>query len=152
VECAICGKKTNKLFKAMIEGSVQEVCESCLKYGQKIEESLIRESPIIKKSIFLNTKEPDLEEDIFLIENYGRIIQEKRKNMGLDRKEFAKKINEKESIIRRIESEEMKPDKSLLYKLEKFLNINLQEKYEKRKFTPKKIKGELTIGDIIEIE
>jgi len=152
VECAICGKETNKLFKAIVEGSIQEVCESCLQYGQKIQEPVVRESSIPRRSVPLKIQNQDLEQETFLIENYGRLVQEKRKNMGLDRKEFANKINEKESIIRRIESQEMRPNKALLQKLERFLNINLQEKYEKKKFTSKPTKGELTIGDVIEIE
>ena len=72
--------------------------------------------------------------------------------MKLTREEFAKKINEKESIIKRIENEEMRPDEALTKKIERFLKIKLKEVYEKKKITGKPRKGALTIGDIIELK
>jgi uncharacterized protein (TIGR00270 family) len=70
----------------------------------------------------------------------------------LNREQFAEKIKEKESVIKRIENEEMTPDDPLTYKIEKFLEIKLRIPYEK-KYTEKKVKkAELTIGDIIKVE
>jgi len=146
VECTICGKKTDKLFKIDVEGSVQEVCEACTKYGEKIPEIQTFERAIISKN------KPIRVEDLFLVENYGKLIREKRKRMGLDRKKFANKIKEKESVIRRVESEEMQPNEALLKKIERFLNINLMEKYENKKYTSKKSGGNLTIGDVLEVD
>jgi len=50
------------------------------------------------------------EEETVIIDNYGKKIIEARKKINLTREEFAKKINEKESVIRRIEAEGMEPD------------------------------------------
>ena len=146
MECTICGKKTDKLFKIDVEGSVQEVCEACTKYGEKIPEIQTFERAIISKN------KPIRVEDLFLVENYGKLIREKRKRMGLDRKKFANKIKEKESVIRRVESEEMQPNEALLKKIERFLNINLMEKYENKKYAFKKSGGNLTIGDVLEVD
>jgi len=92
------------------------------------------------------------EEDSIFIDNYGKKIIEARERMNLTREEFAKKINEKESIIKRIEHEDMRPNQALTKKIERFLKIKLTKVYEKKKITGKPGKGSLTIGDIIELE
>ena len=92
------------------------------------------------------------EEDSVFIDNYGKKIIEARERMDLTREEFAKKINEKESMIKRIEHEDMRPNQALTKKIERFLNIRLTETYERKKITSKPAKGKLTLGDIIELE
>lgn len=128
-----------------MEDTILEVCEDCLKYGELIETKPIRmekfkEIPIVK------------EEEIVIIDNYGKKIIEAREKIKLAREEFAKKINEKESVIKRVENEEMKPDDKLAEKIEKFLEIKLRVPYEIKKIETKPIKGELTIGDVVEVE
>ncbi len=95
---------------------------------------------------------PPIEEETVLVYNYGMLIIETRKKRNLTREEFAKKINEKESVIRRVESEEMKPDDALTKKIERFLEIKLRKPYEEKPIPKKQAKGELTLGDIVEIE
>jgi uncharacterized protein (TIGR00270 family) len=93
------------------------------------------------------------EEQTFFIENYGKVIIETREKKGLSREEFAEKIKEKESVIKRIENQEMIPDYTLTDKIERFLEIKLKKPYEKRyleKRTNKK--AGLTIGDIVKVE
>jgi len=92
------------------------------------------------------------EEDSIFIDNYGKKIIEARKSMNLTREEFAKKINEKESIIKRVEHEDMRPNEALTKKIERFLNISLTETYERKKITSKPAKGKLTLGDIVEVQ
>jgi len=70
----------------------------------------------------------------------------------LSRKEFAEKIKEKESVIRRIENEEMIPDETLTEKIEKFLEIKLTKSYEAKKIEKTLKKTELTIGDVVEVK
>ncbi len=92
------------------------------------------------------------EEETILIDNYGKKIIETRKKINLTREEFAKKINEKESVIRRVESEEMRPNDKLIEKIERFLDIKLKAQYETKKIETRPSKGKLTIGDVLEVE
>jgi len=92
------------------------------------------------------------EEETIIVDNYGKKIIEARRGMNLNREEFAKKINEKESVIRRVESEEMEPDEKLTEKIERFLEIKLRKTYEETKIAEKARRGKLTVGDIIEVE
>ena len=72
--------------------------------------------------------------------------------MNLTREEFAKKIKERESVIKRVESEDMRPDDELIKKIEKFLGIKLRIPYEEKHIEKKEVKGELTLGDVVELK
>jgi uncharacterized protein (TIGR00270 family) len=96
--------------------------------------------------------EPYKEEEIFFIENYGNTIVDARRKKNLSREEFAEKIKEKESVIRRIENEDMIPDEALTMKIEKFLEIKLKKAYEAKKIEKTLKKTELTIGDVVEVK
>ena len=148
MECPICGREVNKLVKAEIEGAIIEVCERCAsRYGKII--STGEENKILKR--IKKVREINVDE-IPLVDNYGRIIAERREEMGLSRKEFSQMIKEKESVIKRIENEDMYPDERLLNKIEKTLKINLRLN-DVRVEKPRKIEEEnLTIGDIVDLK
>jgi len=146
IECNICGKNVPRLFKAEIEGTVLEVCESCLSFGEKIIE------PEVLKRVRKLKRKPLVEEEAVFVDNYGKLIVAARKKMNLTREEFAKKINEKESVIKRVEAEGMRPNDALSKKIERFLEIKLTKTYEKKRIDKKTQRGRLTIGDVIEVE
>lgn len=121
-----------------------EVCDDCLKFGRKVVESVAYRS--MTRKIKLEGSEEEL------IPDYGKLLIKKRQNKGMSREEFAKRISEKESVIRRIEDEQMEPDRELIKKIESFLGIKLTQEYvEERKYKKEKRKARLTVGDIVEI-
>jgi putative transcription factor len=134
------------LYRAEIEGTILEVCENCLKFGENLGEIQTSEvkAPVKIKS--------EIREETVFVDNYGELIVESRKKMNLTREEFAKKINERESLIKRIESEKMRPDDKLSEKIEKFLGIKLKQLFESKHLEKKPMKGELTLGDIVEVK
>lgn len=137
------------MYKTNIERTILEVCDSCLRFGQGV----IEDKPIaIEKRDSIDFLEPYKEEEIFFIENYGNTIVDARRKKNLSREEFAEKIKEKESVIRRIENEDMIPDEALTMKIEKFLEIKLKKAYEAKKIEKTLKKTELTIGDVVEVK
>lgn len=110
----------------------------------------VEETPI-KKKIKVSIPKTEEKETVF-VDNYGKLIIETREKKKLTRKEFARKINEKLSVIKRVESEEMEPDDALTKKIERFLEIKLRKPYEEKSIGKKQIKGELTLGDVVELE
>ena len=139
-----------KLFLTEIEGSKIEVCESCARYGNLIEKIKPKqeiESVFVKKEF----SKLEMPEDV-LKPNYGQLIFQARQKLGLERKKFAMKINEKESIIKRVESQQMIPDEKLQKKIENFLEIKLTEVYERKKLNEKPNSESLTLGDIVKLE
>jgi putative transcription factor len=70
--------------------------------------------------------------------------------MGLSHKEFAARLNEKESIIHKLETGSFEPPIELARKLEKLLRISLvQEDKDEKVAVGKGTGGGMTIGDII---
>jgi putative transcription factor len=64
------------------------------------------------------------------VSNYGMLIKKSRESRGLTINDFAKMIKERDSVIKRIENEEMGPDDELTKRIENFLKIKLIEDYE----------------------
>jgi len=143
VRCTLCGKET-KLVKARVEGAVVEVCEDCVKFGERIFEQVYKP---VKRKIKLEFDEKEA------VEGYGKKVFDARSKKGLSREELAKLLGEKESVIRRIEEEEMIPDFELAKKIESKLGIKPFEEYkeETRKARNKRV-TELTLGDVVEVK
>jgi putative transcription factor len=89
-----------------------------------------------------------------LAEDYPKRISKARSKKGLTQEDLAKQINEKKSVISRLESGEMRPSDKLIKKLERTLDIKLKERMEfqieesKKKLTS----GGVTLGDLIKME
>ena len=149
--CELCGKEA-VLFKTEIEGSVLNVCEGCSKFGTVI--SKIKTEQEVKKEekrmIVHEAKEEAVET---IVEGYALLIKNAREKMNLKQEEFAKKINEKVSVVQHLENASITPSIALARKLERFLGIRLVE-LEEYEFTPgKKESGEvMTIGDVIKVK
>lgn len=149
--CEMCGNE-EQLYKTSIEGSELNVCKQCSKYGKvikKIQEPKKVEKPKEKKTI--QKEEPEITQ--IINPEFSQLIKKKRESLNLSQKEFAKKINEKESLIHNIESNRFEPNIKLAKKIEKFLKIKLIEEYKEE--TQKLMKGKsetLTIGDFIKVK
>ena len=70
--------------------------------------------------------------------------------MNLKQEDLAKKLNEKLSVIKRVE-EGWEPTPILISKLEKFFNIKLTENAQEKSLEKKTKKEKLTIGDVVEV-
>ena len=144
--CDMCGKDSG-LFKTMIEGSLLNVCENCSKYGKIIEK--VEKEPVKSKIIKRKMDEPN----DFIVDGYFKIIKEAREKKNLTQKELAMKINEKESVIEKIEQGKMEPDILFAKKLGNFLNIKLIEKIEIKEGVNINFKDKgMTIGDLLKIK
>ena len=150
-QCEMCGNEGN-LFKISIEGTELNVCKNCTKHG-KVIKGLRREKPMSKKIII---EKKLAEKEIFqvIVENYWKQVKEKREKLGITQKDLAKKLNEKESIIHKIESAHFKPSIKLAEKIERFLGIKIIDEYEEetKKEYKKTSSNALTIGDTIKVK
>lgn len=151
MECEICGKEIRgKPVKIVVEGTELNVCPSCREYGvEEISKSsqhgAIR---VVKKEKKTAQKPIVFTEE--LVENYNEIIRRERQKRGWSQEELAKKIQEKESLIRKIENAEITPEPEVIEKLERIFDIKLREKVQevkiesKQSFVP-------TLGDVVVI-
>ncbi len=120
--CQLCGKDVDSLKKAKIEGATLKACNSCADMGETVETSTSKRRKKKKKS---RTRSTGRRKSKVLASNYGQMIKKAREKEKLSIKEVAESLNEKESVIKKIESQDLKPEKSLASKLEKKFGIEL---------------------------
>lgn len=127
MECEICGRKTDKMYKVQVENSYFDVCANCKKHGKLVydhEPQEFKSTQKLQKSVQFKKIEKTL------IENYGKVIQSAREKKGLSRTDLARAINEQENYLERVEKQKTLPDEKLIHKLERLLGINLFEEQE----------------------
>ena len=146
MQCEICGSEA-QLYIVEVEGSKLRVCKSCAKFGKLIAPLKSTSKPPVKKKIEV-TKPIEI-----IVADYSKRIKRAREALNLKQEDFAKKINEKLSLIHKIETGAITPHIKLAKKIEQFLKIRLVEVYEES-YIPKKSKKELklTVGDLVKIK
>ena len=89
-----------------------------------------------------------------LIEDYEFEVRKAREAKNWSREDLGKKINERVSVITRIETGKMTPDIKLTKKLERALDIKLLEKTENIDLNQymSTSSGERTLGNVMKIK
>lgn len=157
MECEICGKPiSDNPKRTKIDGSVMLVCDECAKFGRVQKEppkpKFQKNKKTKKQKTSKNNRNDEPTEE--LVEDYNGIIRRVRESKHMTRDELGQKINEKVSVINRIESGKMVPDTKLTKKLEKALDITLIESIEKvdlSQFAGESA-GKRTLGNIVKIK
>jgi putative transcription factor len=134
-QCPICGGLIwGKGQKVLIEGAKITVCESCAQHGIKIREKPLYSKPkgissqkqkALKKSYRYQRENLN---EIEVTNNYASLIRKARTSRGLNQDQFAQKLNEKPSLLRRIEAGKVEPTIKLAKKIEVVYKIKLLKK------------------------
>ncbi len=132
--CEICGVEiTGKAQYIAIGSSKLRVCKACARYGSEVMESTPAQTTLSSEHVQLakakrklyEQMDLELEEGLAIEEDYGNKIKEARERAGLKQAELAQKINEKQSLLRKIEHEEILPTDEVRKKIERVLKITL---------------------------
>ena len=150
-KCQLCGEETDSTVKAKIEGAVMKVCDSCSEMGEKIQKKTKKNS---KKSKKKKRKRTSKDEEKVLTNNYGEKIRNERENREMTMEELADQMNEKTSVIQKIEQEELKPDKKLAGKISKKLGLKMYVNPEVTSYddTSDGDNRKATLGDVANIK
>ena len=165
MRCEVCGRRIiGKPFNVIIEGAKLTVCKECSKLGkiyfeepkQKIAGLRLGTRP---KPLIIQAKKPEapnVDTNSELVENFDLKIRRAREKLGLSHDELGKKINEKVSLLRKIETGKMTPDNRLATILEHALKIKLivpakEERVPQAKLA-KAASRDLTLGDLIQLD
>jgi len=144
--CDICGKNS-ELFRAVVEEVELNVCIDCSAYGKVLGKKQEQIEFIKPKSSY------KIEEAEIITDEFASIIKNARESLGMTQKEFAARINEKESFIHKMETGSIELSIPLARKLEKLLKIKLVEKYtESGKIISNEKSEGMTLGDFIKIK
>ena len=162
MECEICGKPVpeHNPIRAKIEGSVMVVCKECAKLGKiqkappkpkfRKQDKKGKKTNNTKNKAYSRQEEPSEE----LIEDFEFEVRKAREANNWSREDLGKKINERVSVITRIETGKMTPDIKRTKKLERALDIKLLEKSENIDLNQymSSSSGERTLGNVMKIK
>jgi len=158
--CEMCGKEMASLLPVRIEGTILNVCRDCARFGDNVKvggkqaaatEPSIIQARLQNRERRLKTKDVyEAEQESFeLAVDFPKRIKEARERMGWKQEELAAKMNERVSIIQKLEAGTMHPDDNLVRKVEKTLDIKLKEKVTIAPVETKPVKKALTLEDFI---
>jgi len=162
MQCETCGKHFIEGKKVKIEGCVAVCCNECARYGQIVGDvrphveppkkpviaQAAKSAPTLSKVLAAELSVPTLKEE------YGKVIKDAREKRGLKMEDFAKMLNEPESLIHRIESNKFEPSDGLAHKIESALRIKLFEKSSSMILAGggHGANKDLTLGDVVVVK
>ena len=165
MRCEVCGRRINgKPFKVIIEGAKLTVCVECSKLGKTYYEEPKQELTVLRsrapgKPLIVQIRKPQapkVDTSLELVANYAAKIRQAREKLGLSHDDLGKRINEKVSLLRKIETGKMTPDNRLATVLEHTLKVKLIVPTEEGKVPQAKLVKtagkELTLGDLMRVD
>jgi putative transcription factor len=156
MRCEVCGAEIRgEPYYRIIEGGRMTVCGRCAKFGStdwdpsrpQIQRTSSRPAPRPPRN------ELEAAEVMELVEDYGIKIKKARQKKGLSVEDFARMINEKESVVKNLERETFTPDSKLVRKIKNALQIDLLEAPEtvpRAQVASKPTSGR-TLGDLLKV-
>lgn len=138
--CEMCGKEMASLLPVRIEGTVLSVCRDCARFGDGVKaggkQGTTTSEPSVIQARLDNREKRMKSRDVYetgevsleLSEDFSKMIKDAREKMGWKQDELAAKMNERVSIVHKLESGTMHPDDALIKKVERTLDIKIMEK------------------------
>jgi putative transcription factor len=154
MRCEVCGAEIRgEPYYRIIEGGRMTVCGRCARFGTtdwdpsrpQVRRTSVRPAPRRPRN------ELEAAEVMELVADYGIIIKKARQKKGLSVEDFARMINEKESVVKNLEREEFTPDPKLVRKIRNTLHIELFEAPETgtRTQVTSRPTSRRTLGDLL---
>ena len=156
MECEVCGKTIyGRAEKVSLDGASLYVCSSCAHFTPTHRTYETKQQPVQRapRKPRPSTPKPPRQElipdNLALISDYGKRIRKAREEQGYSHETLSRKIGERVSLLQKVETEKMVPDRSLITKLEHTLKIRLQESATIQPGEiPRSKLTDLTLGDI----
>lgn len=155
MNCEICGRKIlGRPTQISIERSVLAVCSECSRFGVQVDKKTAAKMemsvprPGISKPPPMRPQRKDQLGEFVLVDDFGHAVRKARESLGMTRENFAKKLGEKDSVIRRVESGEMYPTAELTAKIERLLKIRLKASVDTSEKGSAPAPSNLTLGDV----
>lgn len=160
--CELCGAEVPRTKLVMVEGAAVNACQRCEKYASsgavKTKEGKVMLPSVAER---LGSRERRMrQKDVLtrgekeLVDDYPIRVRKGRQRAGMSQDDLAKQLNEKKSIIVKIENGDIRPTDKLISKLERALDITLKEylEIEDAKAHRDSSSGGMTLGDFIKYE
>nr|EGQ40329.1 MAG: transcriptional regulator, XRE family [Candidatus Nanosalinarum sp. J07AB56] len=165
----MCGADKSSLTKTKVEGATLELCDSCTDFGTKVR----TESSSSGSSKYSTSSDsgknsggssgsansagsgggraPDMFDDMdTLAADYDSRIRKAREALELTQEELADQLNEKASLIRKLETGDVLPDEEVQQKVETALEVELSEGTDVDDADwSGQSDGSMTLGDVV---
>ncbi|MEM2122672.1 MAG: multiprotein bridging factor aMBF1 [Candidatus Bathyarchaeia archaeon] len=159
MNCEICGGVIRGGgFRILMDGALLLVCEDCRGYGTPYTgfDADVKAKQVSKvKPATVKARKTGFPEipKFEVVEDFPRIVRCARLTLGFTQRELASRINERASVIQKVEVGRLTPDLRLARKLERILKVNLITREEDLE-VPKTTAGgvERTLGDVVHIK
>jgi putative transcription factor len=172
VQCEMCGTETASPKTIKVEGAELDVCESCTSFGTEV-----RTESSSSTSTKYSTgssggsggssgsssssrsggssggrRRSDMFDDMDeLAQDYDQRVRSARESKGLSQAELANELNEKASLVRKIERGDTLPSDEIQRKLERFLGVDLSAGGDvDQEWSGGGDAGTTTLGDVVE--
>ncbi|WP_323192472.1 multiprotein bridging factor aMBF1 [Halostella sp. PRR32] len=177
VQCEMCGAETSSPKKVKVEGAELDVCGDCADFGTEVKQQSSSGETSTKYSTGSSNgsstsssasggssttsstassggsrNRSDMFDDMDeLAQDYDEIIRRAREEEGLSQADLADELNEKASLIRKLERGDTLPSDDVQTKLERFLDVNLSGGAggEDTEWEGGSSSGEYTLGDVV---
>ena len=156
--CELCGADVPRLKTVAIDATVLAVCDSCSRFGEAVAAPVLRQGtmpPVIAQRLEARQRRMT-PKDVFteggeleLAEDFPQRIRGARESRGWKQVDLGAKINEKTSVIAKLESGAMTPGDGLVRKLERELGIKLKERIAPVAVKKAVATGGFTLGDLV---
>jgi putative transcription factor len=169
VQCEMCGAETHSPNTVKIEGAELQVCDDCAEFGTEVttQETSSTSTKYSTKSTGSSSsrsattggsggsggRRRDLYDEMEeLAADYHDRIRNAREASDLTQEELANQINEKVSLIRKLEHGDMQPSDEVQSKLESHFGISLTASSEgsEEDWDSGGSDSGLTLGDMVE--
>jgi len=181
VQCEMCGTETANPNRIKVEGAELDVCDECTDFGTELQTGETESTTSTKYSTSSGSsssqsssgrsrststttssggssgggggRRDDIYEDVDeLAQDFDQQIRSARERADLSQAELARELNEKASLIRKLEHGETLPTDELQRKLEGYFDIDLSAggSVDETEWESDSSTGEYTLGDMVE--
>jgi len=169
VQCEMCGTETASPNRVKIEGAELDVCDECTDFGTEVTTDEPESTTSTKYSTGSSgssggsssasstggggSRRRDMFDDIEeLAQDYDDRVRNARESAGLSQADLANQLNEKASLIRKLEHGDTLPSDEVQRKLERALDIDLTAggSAEDAEWETDSATGGYTLGDMVE--
>jgi len=179
VQCEMCGAETSSPKTIKVEGAKLDVCSNCTDFGTEVKQPT-SSSTSTKYSTGSSGSESsssasggssagssagststggssrsrtDMFDDMDeLAPDYDDLVRNAREDKGLSQSDLANELNEKASLIRKIERGDTLPSDRVQSKLERFLDVDLSAEgasADDSEWSGGSSSGSYTLGDVV---
>ena len=156
--CELCGADVPRLKTVAIDATVLSVCGDCSRFGEEMASAPLRTStmpPVIAQRLEARQRRMTPKDvymqsgELELMEDFPQLIRQARESRGWKQADLGAKINERASVIAKLESGAITPGDDLVRKLERQLGIKLKERVQPIAVKKQAAGPGITLGDLL---